>query len=284
MPRPSSPPGTAPAFGLEILDLAKRLRTIAHCGGEVKGRFARPLFSRLTITNAPGPMAPHVAELAVAFALHAVRRIDEYREALRRPSNRIYDLMHLHGGGRRNAARSDGRARRPGPRRPGGGGAARAVRRAAARARPVRLPAQVGRCGGKAAKLEPLLRAASSVVILAAALTDATRGMLDARRLSLLPDGATVVNVARGGLLDLGALTREVRRGRARAALDVTDPAEPLPRAIPCGGCAGPWSRPTWGRRRGRCGTPWPTSSSTTSSAPRGERPRNGSPPAELTG
>jgi phosphoglycerate dehydrogenase-like enzyme len=37
-----------------------------------------------------------------------------------------------------------------------------------------------------------------------------------------------VVNVARGALLDLGALTREVRRGRLRCALDVTDP-EPLP-------------------------------------------------------
>ena len=37
------------------------------------------------------------------------------------------------------------------------------------------------------------------------------------------------MNVARGGLLDLEALTREVRRGRLRAALDVTDPAEPLP-------------------------------------------------------
>jgi phosphoglycerate dehydrogenase-like enzyme len=88
--------------------------------------------------------------------------------------------------------------------------------------------APIARCGAKAAQLDALLRA-SSVVILAAALTDATRGMLDARRLSLLPDGALVVNVARGGLLDLEALTREVRRGRLRAALDVTDPAEPLP-------------------------------------------------------
>ncbi|HVQ27974.1 MAG TPA: NAD(P)-dependent oxidoreductase, partial [Vicinamibacteria bacterium] len=34
---------------------------------------------------------------------------------------------------------------------------------------------------------------------------------------------------ARGGLLDLAALTREVRRGRLRCALDVTDPLEPLP-------------------------------------------------------
>jgi len=37
--------------------LAPSLRIIAHCGGEVKSRFARSLFQRLTITNAAGPMA-----------------------------------------------------------------------------------------------------------------------------------------------------------------------------------------------------------------------------------
>ena len=37
------------------------------------------------------------------------------------------------------------------------------------------------------------------------------------------------VNIARGGLIDLAALTKEVRTGRLRCALDVTDPAEPLP-------------------------------------------------------
>jgi phosphoglycerate dehydrogenase-like enzyme len=56
----------SPRFGEELVRLAPRLRLVAHCGGEVKGRFARPLFSRLTIANAPGPMAPYVAELAVS--------------------------------------------------------------------------------------------------------------------------------------------------------------------------------------------------------------------------
>ena len=64
---------------------------------------------------------------------------------------------------------------------------------------------------------------------MAAGLTDATRGLLDRRALRLLPDGATVVNVARGGIVDLAALTAEVRSGRLRCALDVTDPLEPLP-------------------------------------------------------
>src|SRR6185503_12214011 len=47
----------SPRFGEDLRTIAPRLRMIAHCGGEVKGRFARPLFTRLTVTNAPGPMA-----------------------------------------------------------------------------------------------------------------------------------------------------------------------------------------------------------------------------------
>jgi phosphoglycerate dehydrogenase-like enzyme len=69
---------------------------------------------------------------------------------------------------------------------------------------------------------------AHDVVILATPLTDATRGLVDAAFLAALPDGALVVNVARGAVVDTAALVREVSSGRLRAALDVTDP-EPLP-------------------------------------------------------
>jgi phosphoglycerate dehydrogenase-like enzyme len=55
-----------------------------------------------------------------------------------------------------------------------------------------------------------------------------THGLVDDAFLSALPDGALVVNVGRGGLIDTDALVDHVRRGRIRAALDVTDP-EPLP-------------------------------------------------------
>ena len=68
-----------------------------------------------------------------------------------------------------------------------------------------------------------------SVVVLCAALTPETRGMFDKRRLSLLRDGSYLINVARGGLIDLEALLNELRSGRITAALDVTDPLEPLP-------------------------------------------------------
>ncbi len=66
----------------------------------------------------------------------------------------------------------------------------------------------------------------ADVVVLLTPLTEATRGLLDRRRLARLPDGALVVNVARGPVLDTQALLAE--QGRIRAALDVTDP-EPLP-------------------------------------------------------
>jgi phosphoglycerate dehydrogenase-like enzyme len=79
--------------------------------------------------------------------------------------------------------------------------------------------------------LDGLLPAADIVVLLTP-LTTQTSGLLDARRLALLPDGALVVNVSRGGVLDTGAMLAEATSGRLRAALDVTDP-EPLPAGHP---------------------------------------------------
>src|SRR6202012_618890 len=76
-------------------------------------------------------------------------------------------------------------------------------------------------------ELDALLPAADAVVLVTP-LTEQTRGLLDTRRLALLPDGALVVNVGRGPVLDTGALLAETSSGRLRAALDVTDP-EPLP-------------------------------------------------------
>jgi phosphoglycerate dehydrogenase-like enzyme len=59
-------------------------------------------------------------------------------------------------------------------------------------------------------------------------LTDDTRGLVDAAFLAAMPDGALLVNAARGPVADTDALTAELESGRLLAALDVTDP-EPLP-------------------------------------------------------
>ena len=56
--------------------------------------------------------------------------------------------------------------------------------------------------------------------------------MINARRLSLMKDGAVLVNVARGRVVDTEALFAELSTGRISAALDVTDP-EPLPKDHP---------------------------------------------------
>jgi phosphoglycerate dehydrogenase-like enzyme len=82
-----------------------------------------------------------------------------------------------------------------------------------------------------AAVLTELLPTADAVV-LCAPLTKATRGMFGADFLALLKDGAALVNTARGELVDTAAVVREVRNGRLRVALDVTDP-EPLPAGHP---------------------------------------------------
>jgi len=73
---------------------------------------------------------------------------------------------------------------------------------------------------GEFRELDELL-AESDLVTIHAPLTPETRGLLDARRLSLLRDGAAVVNTARGEIVDESALAAELVSGRLRAGLDV---------------------------------------------------------------
>ncbi|MFJ6759686.1 MULTISPECIES: 2-hydroxyacid dehydrogenase [unclassified Streptomyces] len=78
----------------------------------------------------------------------------------------------------------------------------------------------------------PGLLPQADVVILVTPLTDATRGLAGADFLSRMKDGALLVNVSRGPVVDTKSLLAEVESGRLRAALDVTDP-EPLPDGHP---------------------------------------------------
>ena len=74
------------------------------------------------------------------------------------------------------------------------------------------------------------LMAWSDYVILTCPLTDETRGLINAGSLSLMKSSATLINLARGPVVDTEALLAALRERRiAAAALDVTDP-EPLPR------------------------------------------------------
>jgi phosphoglycerate dehydrogenase-like enzyme len=78
----------------------------------------------------------------------------------------------------------------------------------------------------------PALLPEADIVIVGVPLTDATTGLVDDAFLAALPDGALVVNIARGKVADTDAILDHATRGRLRFALDVTDP-EPLPQGHP---------------------------------------------------
>jgi D-3-phosphoglycerate dehydrogenase len=90
-------------------------------------------------------------------------------------------------------------------------------------------PDQVAPSGARAAKdLHSALRQ-TDILTLHCPLTPHTRGMIGAAELALMPPGALVVNVARGGLIDEAALADALDAGHlGGAALDVTQ-QEPLP-------------------------------------------------------
>ncbi|MEV7573861.1 2-hydroxyacid dehydrogenase [Pseudarthrobacter sp. NPDC089323] len=70
------------------------------------------------------------------------------------------------------------------------------------------------------------------IVVVSVPLSEQTAQLVDAKFLAAMPDGALLVNVARGPVADTDALLAETSSGRLRAALDVTDP-EPLPAGHP---------------------------------------------------
>ena len=78
----------------------------------------------------------------------------------------------------------------------------------------------------------PDLLPSADVVVLVLPLTSETRGLVDATFLASMKEGALLVNVARGPVVDTEALLAALRSGRIRAAVDVVDP-EPLPAESP---------------------------------------------------
>ena len=84
-------------------------------------------------------------------------------------------------------------------------------------------------------ELESLLPRAE-VVVLILPSTAESRWLIDAPQLALMPQGALLVNAARGPIVNTDALVESLRAGKIRAALDVTDP-EPLPEGHPLWSC-----------------------------------------------
>jgi phosphoglycerate dehydrogenase-like enzyme len=170
------------------------------------------------LCNAAGVHDASTAELAVGLALASTRHLDIYARNMPTGSWRndfTTSLADRHvlivGYGRIGAAIEQRLAGfEPG-----------SITRVARRARIGDVPVH------PIEELHALLPQAE-VVFVITPLTPATEHLIGAAELALLPDGALVVNTARGKVVDTEALLAETRTGRISAALDVTDP-EPLP-------------------------------------------------------
>jgi phosphoglycerate dehydrogenase-like enzyme len=214
-----------PQISGDVLVRAPELRAVVHAAGTVKAIVTDACWERgLVVSSAAAANALPVAEYTVAAILFAGKRVLGIRDLYRRE---------------RRAA--DWAARLPGlgnyRKVVGVIGASRIGRRVLELLRPFDLELLVadpyldaGRAaalGARLVGLDDLLTAADVVSVHAPELPE-TRHMLDAARLALLADGATLVNTARGSLVDMAALTKELVSGRIEAVLDVTEP-EVLP-------------------------------------------------------
>lgn len=173
----------------------------------------------VALANAVGVHDTSTAELAVALTLASLRHIPQFvRDGLdgRWAAPRVYDAL----ADRRVVVLGYGAIGRAVARRL----APFEVRLEAVASRPRAGDDLVERVHG--IDDLPGLLAGTDVLVVVVPLTDTTRRLIDHAVLAALPDGALVVNVARGGVADTDAILAHARR--LRFALDVTDP-EPLP-------------------------------------------------------
>ncbi|MDQ6657018.1 MAG: 2-hydroxyacid dehydrogenase [Actinomycetota bacterium] len=101
----------------------------------------------------------------------------------------------------------------------------------------VTMAARTARDGVISIDQVPAVLGEHEVVIVMVPLTAETTGLVNAEFLAAMPDGAVLVNAARGPIVATDALIAELTTGRLRATVDVTDP-EPLPDGHPL------WSTP----------------------------------------
>ncbi|MEU4292762.1 hydroxyacid dehydrogenase [Kribbella sp. NPDC026596] len=213
-----------PPITAEILDAAPGLRAILHTGGSVKSLLAPACWERgLAITSAATANAEPVAEYTLAAILFAGKNVFRLRD--RYHATRHFTLAEVQTGVG-NYGRTIGVI-----------GASRIGRRVIELLRPFDLEvclfdpyvdtATAAELGVRQVDLDTLLRTCDVVSVHAPANPQTDR-LIGAEQLALMRDGATLINTARGSLVDTDALIGHLRAGRLYAVLDVTEP-EPLP-------------------------------------------------------
>ncbi|TMR96356.1 hydroxyacid dehydrogenase [Nonomuraea basaltis] len=214
-----------PQLTAERLAGAPRLRAIFHCAGTVRTFVTDEVWRRgILVTNAADENAIPVAEFTLAAIIFAGKKAPFLaQDARKHRDNWSYSTRR---GELSNRGRTIGVV-----------GFSRTGRRVVERLRtldvdilvadPYADPAEVAAAGGRLVSLPDLLPRCDVLTLHVPALPS-TRHLIGAPELALLRDGATVINTARGAVLDTAALERECATGRLDAMLDVTDP-EPLP-------------------------------------------------------
>lgn len=214
-----------PRIGRRVLERAPRLRAIVHAAGTIKDHVTDACWDRqLQVSSAAAANAVPVAEYTLAAILLANKRV--FRLRRRYAEERAFHWWAREFPGLGNFRKTVGIV-----------GASRIGRRVLELLRPFDFQVQIydpyldsadaAALGARGVGLDDLLRT-SDVVTLHAPAVAATRHMIDARRLALLRDGATLINSARGWLVDGDALTAELVSGRIDAVIDTTEP-EVLP-------------------------------------------------------
>ncbi|MFG3246267.1 hydroxyacid dehydrogenase [Streptomyces sp. NPDC048187] len=210
-----------PPLTAEALDRMPALRTVIHAAGSVKHHVTRACWERgITVTSAAAANAVPVAEYTVAAVLFSGKRVLHAAHVYREKRSWVDALDLLGSGG--NHRHTVGVV-----------GASRIGRRVLELLRPYDMRVllhdpyadrELARgLGAEAVSLDALAAQSDTVTIHAPELAE-THHLFDRRRLALLRDGATVINTARGSLVDTTALTAELVSGRLNAVLDVTDP------------------------------------------------------------
>ncbi|AOO84229.1 hypothetical protein BHK69_06170 [Bosea vaviloviae] len=215
-----------PPLDEPLLDRMPKLRFVAHTGSAVKPIVSPCFWSRgIRISSAAAANARPVAEYALAAILWANKQVLATREFYRdkgRPHRYPWTAPDT-----------------PGNYGPTVGilGASRTGRELLRLLSPFDMTVLLADPYANAEEFSDAnirlvdrdeLAALSDVISLHAPLTDETRGIVDAAFLAHMKQGATLVNTARGGLVDQQALIAALRDGRISAILDVTEP-EPLP-------------------------------------------------------